>query len=174
MERIRPVSQVGLIFHHHGSSSFTENAQALAPGPVDHQIYAVGVPIAAPYIFPSATGGTKPYTYLLSPSLPIGFSCSQQNRTITGTPNAKQAATEFTYPVTDAAGATLSPKFYLILHELTLIDSFDHATIDPTLNETFDWFSVLPTKGTSAYTYDIVGTPLKLSPNCSFCSSKRA
>ena len=68
--------------------------------------FAVGQPVAA-FTLPSATGGTEPLTYTLSPELPAGLSFDSATRTISGTPQA-EGSPLYIYTVTDALGATIA------------------------------------------------------------------
>ncbi len=68
--------------------------------------FAVGHPVAA-FTLPSATGGTEPLTYTLSPELPSGLSFDAATRTISGTPQA-EGSPLYIYTVTDALGASVT------------------------------------------------------------------
>ena len=60
--------------------------------------------IAVDETLPEATGGNGALIYDLSPNLPAGLTFDASARTISGTPTALLAATEYTYTVTDADG----------------------------------------------------------------------
>ena len=60
---------------------------------------------------PAASGGDGGLTYSLSPGLPAGLSFDGAARTISGTPSAAQAATEYTFTAADADGDTASLTF---------------------------------------------------------------
>ncbi len=68
-------------------------------------------------ILPTATGGTAPITYALSPEtngtpdLPAGVSFNANTRTISGTPSAVFPATTFTWTATDADNDTAELMF---------------------------------------------------------------
>ena len=68
--------------------------------------FAVGQPVAA-FALPTATGGTEPLTYTLSPELPAGLSFDAATRTISGTPQS-EGSPLYIYTVTDALGATVA------------------------------------------------------------------
>ena len=68
--------------------------------------FAVGQPVAA-FTLPSATGGTEPLTYTLSPDLPAGLSFDAATRTISGTPQS-EGSPVYIYTVTDALGASVT------------------------------------------------------------------
>ena len=59
-----------------------------------------------PLTLPAATGGNPPLRYALAPEPPTGltFDSGPQTRVLTGTPMVAQAATRYTYTVTDSAG----------------------------------------------------------------------
>ncbi len=87
---------------------------------------------------PQATGyGT--ITYSVSPSLPSGLSFSAANRTITGTPTATLASTNFSYTATEADGsaASLSFKIAVTVPALSFSETvadqsfWQHAPITP-------------------------------------------
>ena len=71
--------------------------------PVEAQTYTKDVEIE-PLTLPEAIGGMGPYTYTLVPE-PAGLSFDDDpaSRTLSGTPDATQALTEYTYTVTDSA-----------------------------------------------------------------------
>ncbi len=74
-------------------------------------------------VLPTATGGTAPITYALSPEtngipdLPTGLSFNANTRTISGTPSAVFSTTEFTWTATDAANATAELMFDITVPE---------------------------------------------------------
>ncbi len=65
-----------------------------------------GQPVNA-FTLPSATGGTAPLTYTLSPELPAGLSFDASTRTISGTPQS-EGSPVYIYTVTDALGASVT------------------------------------------------------------------
>ncbi len=65
-----------------------------------------GQPVNA-FSLPSATGGTDPLTYTLSPELPAGLSFDAATRTISGTPQA-EGSPLYIYTVTDALGTSVA------------------------------------------------------------------
>ena len=72
--------------------------------------YEVGTAIE-PGMLPEVTGGTSPFTYSLSPDLPVGLTFDAATRMISGTPLAVVPATRYTYTVTDGANASASLPF---------------------------------------------------------------
>ena len=69
------------------------------------QRYMVGTAIT-PLILPAATDGDPPLRYALTSALPVGLSFDETTRTMSGTPAAEQAATTYTWMVTDGDGDT--------------------------------------------------------------------
>ena len=71
--------------------------------------YEVGTAIE-PLTLPGVPegSGTPPFTYTLTPALPMGLMFDAATRTIAGTPLAASPATEYTYTVTDGANASAS------------------------------------------------------------------
>ena len=76
---------------------------------VPDQSYTEGTAIT-PLVLPEATDGNGPLTYTLSPSLPNGLTLNDVTRRLSGNPISPQAATRYTWTVTDADGdeATLT------------------------------------------------------------------
>ncbi len=68
---------------------------------IDAQTYTVNTAIAD-LTLPVAGGGTAPYSYALS-DMPSGLSFDDGTRVLSGTPDAAQAATTYTYTATDSA-----------------------------------------------------------------------
>jgi len=63
----------------------------------------------------SATGGVNPLSYAISPSLPTGLSFSATTGKITGTPTILSSTSTYTVTITDAASATISGTFSLVV-----------------------------------------------------------
>ncbi len=70
---------------------------------VDAQAYREREAIAA-LTLPEATGGNGALSYGIEPSLPAGLAFDAATRTLSGTPTAAQAATEYAYTAQDADG----------------------------------------------------------------------
>ena len=79
-----------------------------APTPLaDAYVYEVGKEIDSVVFPPAPAGlGTPPLTYSLSPLLPAGLTFDSATRTLSGTPTAAAAATDYTYTVTDVNGSS--------------------------------------------------------------------
>ena len=52
---------------------------------------------------PMATGGTGPYTYIITPTLPAWLTFDAMTRMLSGTPTMAAPAATFTYTATDSA-----------------------------------------------------------------------
>jgi len=64
----------------------------------------------------TGSGGTTPYSYVVSPALPSGLTMNTSTGEISGTPTVTLTTTQFTVTVTDAAGATDSNPFDLTVN----------------------------------------------------------
>ena len=84
--------------------------------------FAVGQPVNA-FTLPSATGGTDPLTYTLSPDLPAGLSFDAATRTISGTPQA-EGSPVYIYTVTDALGASVTMQLQTRPAEFSLATNY--------------------------------------------------
>ncbi len=97
---------------------------ALALASVEDREYEVGV--MASDVLPAARGGTDPYTYVLTPALPLGLTFDAATRVLGGTPTEATAPEEYTYVATDANGLAVSDTF-LIEVRLALASIADQA-----------------------------------------------
>jgi len=85
---------------------------------IDAQVYPVQVPITD-QIFPAATGGIAPYTYMLMPELPAGLAFDPETRTLGGTPMEVVVSRSFTYTAEDLAGTRIEQKFLLEVYQMS-------------------------------------------------------
>ncbi|OOV36721.1 hypothetical protein BO98_00680 [Candidatus Synechococcus spongiarum LMB bulk10D] len=93
---------------------------------VPDQSYTEGTEIT-PLELPEATGGNRPSTYTLSPSLPEGLTLNDVTRRLSGTPTSPQVATRYTWTATDANGDAARTTF-----TVTVVPdkpSFDNVTV---------------------------------------------
>ena len=98
-----------------GASGFFPGVHTTSADAQDSVVltYEVGTAIE-PVTLPAAREGrgTPPYRYTLTPALPAGLTFDEATQTISGTPLVAAPTTEYTYTVTDAAGASVSlPPF---------------------------------------------------------------
>ena len=96
---------------------------------VSDQTWTVGTAVALN--LPEATGGTAPFEYTLTGTLPAGLSFDGDARppTISGTPNAAAAATTLTYKVEDANNASDQEQFSATVEAAALGDFSWQATM---------------------------------------------
>ena len=87
----------------------TSGGLRFSPSDITDQAFTVGT--YASLNLPIATGGTAPYTYTLTPNLPVGLLFNAPNRSISGTPTTPLPTTAYTYTATDAAGQTAALTF---------------------------------------------------------------
>ena len=85
---------------------------------VPDQSYVEGVKIAD-LVLPAATGGNGTLAYALVGNLPPGLTVDTATRTLSGTPESTQAATTYTWQVTDADGDTDEETFTIEVVENT-------------------------------------------------------
>ena len=79
---------------------------------------------------PVAADGDGTLSYALRPALPTGLSFNASNRTISGTPTAAQAETEYTYTVRDQDGDTAELTFKITVAKDLMPSFADGTTID--------------------------------------------
>ena len=79
------------------------------PDVIPDQTFTVGTPVSL--ALPIATGGTEPYTYILTPNPPAGLQFDAFDRWIGGTPTTPMQATPYTYTAMDTTGASASLTF---------------------------------------------------------------
>ena len=108
-------------------------APAFASGAaIAEQTYIQNEPIAD-LTLPQVTGGDGALTYTLSPALPRGLTFDATQRTITGTPEVMQTATEYTYTVTDEDGDAAALTFMLTVEEDLMPAFANDASVPPQL-----------------------------------------
>ena len=83
------------------------------PSAIADQTFTTGTPVNV--TLPSATDGTPPYTYTLSP-IPDGLAFDTTTRELNGTPTTP-GTTEVTYTATDTTGASASLTFTITVQD---------------------------------------------------------
>ena len=73
-------------------------------------MFATGTAVT-PLVLPEAEGGVSPYTYTLTPDLPVGLTFSNTTETISGEPIESMDAAQYTWSVTDEAGMSANLTF---------------------------------------------------------------
>ena len=105
---------------------------------------------------PTASGGTAPLTYSLSPALPAGLTFDAATRTIAGTPRAASESV-YTYTVTDANGASASLSLQTLPTAFALADNYPNP-FNPTTTIKY----ALPQAADVELTvYNVVGQPVR-------------
>ncbi len=74
-------------------------------------------------ILPAAGGTAGPFSYAISPELPDGVTFAESTRTVSGTPEAAQAATTYSYTATDTDGGTATLSFGIAVEALAVDDA---------------------------------------------------
>ena len=89
---------------------------------IPDQTYTEGVTISD-LVLPEASGGILPLTYALSPAPPAGLAFDLLSRTLSGTPTAVMARTEYTYTVKDHVDSTASQTFNIEVKPALALDA---------------------------------------------------
>ncbi len=107
----------------------------------------------------SFTGGTTPYTYSTSSTLPAGLSIDPNSGQISGTPSVTIAATSFTVTATDVNGSSAGNSFTLTINPAVAVAPVS-STVTLTQNEPSlsSQATVTASGGTGGLTYGIAPT----------------
>jgi hypothetical protein len=134
--------------------SLTINGALATQQAVSSRVLSAGT-AAAGFIPVTATGGTTPYAFAITPALPPSLVFNPANGEITGTPDAALALTTFTVTVTDAAGATSFKTFNLTVNgPLVANQTIPTKTLTAT-TAAVAFIPVTGGGGTAPYTYTI-------------------
>ncbi|HEY0907620.1 MAG TPA: putative Ig domain-containing protein, partial [Methylophilus sp.] len=112
----------------------------------------------------TASGGTSPYLFAVSPALPAGLSMSASGQ-LSGTPTAATATSNYTVTVTDAVNTTSTQVFSITVTSPNI--TLSPSTLnDATINTAYS-LSLSASGGTSPYTYAVTtgSLPAGLSLN---------
>ncbi len=74
-------------------------------------------------VLPAAAGTAGPLSYAISPDLPDGVRFAESTRTVSGTPEAAQGATRYSYTATDTDGGTATLSFGIAVEALAMDDA---------------------------------------------------
>ena len=127
----------------------------------------------AAFVLPEASGGDGTLSYALTPDLPAGLSLDMATRTVSGTPTALQAATSYSWTVTDADGDSASLSFTMQVLTPAQLLTFGDASV-PDLDWRFTdlWNYQLPAATGGAGTVSYALTPA-LPEGLAFTASDR-
>ena len=109
----------------------------------------------------TASGGTKPYTWSVTGTLPAGLTLNATTGTISGTPGASSAGTALTFKVTDASTPTQSASKGLTLVIVAAAPALTITTTSLPSGRVGTSYSTTLTAsgGTTPYTWTLSGTP---------------
>jgi hypothetical protein len=136
--------------------SLTVNPPLVATQAIASRVGTVGAAIP-PFTPVTASGGTAPYAFAISGSLPAGLTMSTSTGQISGTPSAPLTATAFTITVTDAATATASQTFTLTVNA-ALTTTQAQASATTNVGTALNFVPVTAAGGTLPYTFALTGT----------------
>ncbi len=111
---------------------------------------------AVAFIPVTTSAGTSPYSYAVSPSLPAGLTLNATTGAVSGTPTATSPSTTYTVTATDAAGATSSKTFSLVVNSaLVASQAGASRTLTAGNGAASSFVPVVGSGGTTAYSYSI-------------------
>jgi hypothetical protein len=103
----------------------------------------------------NGAGGTSPYTWLVTPSLPSGLSLDADSGTITGTPgNNTIGSTQHTFVIQDSASGSDTTLLTLTINPATL--AVNPITLPPgVINQTYPQTTLTATGGVPPYQWSV-------------------
>ncbi len=114
----------------------------------------------------NATGGTPPYTWSLTPAMPLGLTFDPVNVALNGTPTAPGSSI-LTVTVTDSAGQSTSNKsLTLVIAAAALGITTPRQLPDAALSSPYS-VTIVASGGTPPFTWSAAGLPIGLSINSS-------
>ncbi len=106
----------------------------------------------------TTSGGTKPYTWTLTGTLPKGLSFNASTGTISGTPTASTAGTSLTFKVSDAGNpAQSSTKTLTLIISATTLSISTIALPSGQVGKAYTT-TLVAAGGTTPYTWSVSGT----------------
>jgi hypothetical protein len=103
----------------------------------------------------SASGGTSPLTYGVTPALPAGLTLNSASGSLSGTPSQASLAKDFTETVTDAAGASSSQTFRLTVNAPLVATAVVTSKSLTVSGAVASLIPVTVTGGTTPYTFAV-------------------
>ncbi len=132
--------------------SLTVNSAVTATEAIPATMLTVGQSPAS-FTPVTATGGTAPLTYSISPSLPAGLSLNTSTGAITGMPTAASPQTMYTVTITDGNQATGTASFSLTVNSALTATSVNTETLS--VNQMASFAPVTGSGGTAPLHYSI-------------------
>ena len=122
---------------------------------------------------PSATGGTRPVTYQITPDLPAGLSFDAESLQITGTPENPSESTAYSLTVTDSDDRQATLTFNItVVSELEFTSTPSQSTFTYELNAAIEQLSLPEAEGgLGTLTYSL--TPPTLPQGLTLNTSER-
>ncbi|MCY4233903.1 MAG: fibronectin type III domain-containing protein [Bacteroidetes bacterium] len=91
------------------------------------QFYPLGL-LIQDLVLSEALGGTLPFTYTLTPTLPEGLILNNSSHTISGTPTKTMPQTTYTWEVKDADGNTADQEFNMEVYEMSFTQTVSNQS----------------------------------------------
>jgi len=103
----------------------------------------------------TATNGTEPYAYSVSPALPAGVSLNSNTGAISGTPSGAQALSSYAITVSDASSLTATSTFSLAITPGVVATTAMASATAVAYTATTPFTPVTASSGTAPYTFSI-------------------
>ncbi len=133
-----------------GSVTIAVEDPSFGDATVADQIWVKDTAIHA-LTLPAASGGDGTLTHSLTPSPPAGVTFTESTRTLSGTPTAVQARTDYAYAATDENGDTATLSFAITVNQAAAsLSSAARALPPPAPTGVFDMFEYWLLPGGSA------------------------
>ena len=110
-------------------SMATDRMPTFGQQTISNQAWSQNQAITA-FTLPTASGGNGTLTYTLSPSLPRGVTRNTTTQRVSGTPSVNQAATTYTWKVTDIDNDPATLTFTIAVDGIPTANAGDDQTVD--------------------------------------------
>ncbi len=110
-------------------SMATDRMPTFGQQTISNQAWSQNQAITA-FTLPTASGGNGTLTYTLSPSLPRGVTRNTTTQRVSGTPSVNQAATTYTWKVTDIDNDPATLTFTIAVNGIPTANAGDDQTVD--------------------------------------------